>query len=317
MQLPEPASARRGRLAGMEEVVGAALDPELEPEARVERLGHAFDHLVPAGDDGGDAPALGGQLLAGREVDACDLEERDVVEACIHTRARGIDEPRHDRRPQDRLIRRHRARQADRVGIRILGDEAPRVGLGQPGSDEDVLDRASESLLLRQPALHVATQRKRVRDAVEQRPCDLLDEVDLAGDVARAPRWHGQLPLPEISKPKPWSAFSCSSGGDLDADDLRRRRPGGARTTGRSGSAGVHVDAPGHPRAGEVDEHPTREQRSLLGEVRVDALLPAVRASRAEAEALGGAEDPERLEVRGLEQHLGRRVARPRCPRRP
>ena len=81
-------------------------------------------------------------------------------------------------------------------------------------------------------------------------------------------------------------------------------RPGRSRTTGRSGRPACTSTLPGHPRAGEVDEQPAREQRSVLGEVRVDALLPAVRAGGAEAEALRAAQDPERLEVRGLEQHL-------------
>jgi hypothetical protein len=56
----------------------------------------------------------------------------------------------------------------------------------------------------------------------------------------------------------------------------------------------------------ELDEQLGRELRCLLGEIRVDALLPAVRALRAQAQPHGRAVDRERLEVRRLEQHLGR-----------
>ena len=46
--------------------------------------------------------------------------------------------------------------------------------------------------------------------------------------------------------------------------------------------------------------------RGRLREIRVDALLPAARRLGAQAKPLGGAEDPDRLEVRGLEQELAR-----------
>ncbi len=71
----------------------------------------------------------------------------------------------------------------------------------------------------------------------------------------------------------------------------------------------MHVDAAGQLPAGEVDEQPAREHRRRLGEMRVDALLPAIGAVRAECETLRRAHDPERLEVRRLEQHLRRVVA--------
>ena len=49
-----------------------------------------------------------------------------------------------------------------------------------------------------------------------------------------------------------------------------------------------------------------RPGRRLLGEVGIDALLPAVRALGAEPEPLRCPPQPGRLEVRGLEQDLGR-----------
>ena len=70
----------------------------------------------------------------------------------------------------------------------------------------------------------------------------------------------------------------------------------------------MHVDAAGRLSTGEVDEEPAREDRGRLGLVRVDALLPAVRAVGTQREALGRLQDPDRLEVRGLEQDVGRRI---------
>ena len=55
-----------------------------------------------------------------------------------------------------------------------------------------------------------------------------------------------------------------------------------------------------------------RERRRLAGEVGVDALLPAVRSLRAQPQPLGACGGSRRLEVRGLEQHLGRPRRRPR-----
>ena len=111
----------------------------------------------------------------------------------------------------------------------------------------------------------------------------------------------------ETSKPKPRRVARCSSGGT--SSPIRRdARSGRRRTTGRAGSPCLNVHAPSHPRSGQVDEQATRENGRVLGEVRIDALLPAVRARRAQREPLGRALDPERLEVRRFQEHLGRRV---------
>ncbi len=95
--------------------------------------------------------------------------------------------------------------------------------------------------------------------------------------------------------------------GDLEADDAIRAL-GAEPDHGALGQAGVHVDTARQLGAGEVDEETAREHGGRLGGVRVDALLPAVRAFGAKAEPLGCPQDPDRLEVRCLEQHLGRLV---------
>ena len=66
----------------------------------------------------------------------------------------------------------------------------------------------------------------------------------------------------------------------------------------------VHVGVGRPARAGSLDEQLRGEVGRRLGQVRVDALLPAVRALRAQPQALGAAEDRGRLEVGRLEQHL-------------
>ena len=58
--------------------------------------------------------------------------------------------------------------------------------------------------------------------------------------------------------------------------------------------------------AGQVEQKLSRQLGRRRGQVGVDSFLPAVRALRAQAQAFGGLEDRERLEVRGLEQDLGR-----------
>jgi hypothetical protein len=70
----------------------------------------------------------------------------------------------------------------------------------------------------------------------------------------------------------------------------------------------VHVDRARQLGAGEVDQKPAGEHRGRLCRIRVDTLLPLVRALGAQREALRRAKDADRLEVRRLEQDLGRRV---------
>ncbi len=76
---------------------------------------------------------------------------------------------------------------------------------------------------------------------------------------------------------------------------------------GRLRQVALHVLRPGPARAAQLDDQLRRVRRRLARDVRVDALLPAVRALGAERVPLGAAQDPDRLEVRGLEQEVRRR----------
>ena len=79
-----------------------------------------------------DAPALLGKLLAARQVDARELEERDL-RRCRRPRSRAAaaTSPSSERRPQDRLVAAHRVGQPDRIRVGIGRDEAPGVRLAE------------------------------------------------------------------------------------------------------------------------------------------------------------------------------------------
>ncbi len=147
MELAEPACRNRGRLAGMEERQRRSHRPELEVQRVVEHLDGAPSGLEAPGHDPSDAPALLGQLSGTRQVDARQLEQRDVVVAGVDVLGGGADQALEQGRAENRLVAAHRIRQADRRRIRVGGDEAPRVRLAEAGSHEDVLDETSQPLV--------------------------------------------------------------------------------------------------------------------------------------------------------------------------
>ena len=146
---------------------------------------------------------------------------------------------------------------------------------------------------------------------------DLLDQVDLPRHVARAPRRHAQPAVRSCSKPSAARIAACRP-------TARRARGPRSSAPGRSvidrGRRAVFAltsACPVQRAPASSTISPRRQRRRRTGEVRVDALLPAVRAFGAEREPLGRAQERDRLEVRGLEQHRRRAARRPRSPRRP
>ena len=96
---------------------------------------------------------------------------------------------------------------------------------------------APEPLLLREPPANVPPQRHRERDPVEKRPRDLFDHVDLARDVARAPRRDGDVPVRRRPRSRSRSSVArCSSGGT--SRPIRRDR-----------ALGPEAERPGAPGA--------------------------------------------------------------------
>ena len=106
---------------------------------------------------------------------------------------------------------------------------------------------------------------------------------------------HAQLPARPVIADRPERADHLV--GPLRA--IGDHRPG------RQLRVGIRVGGQGRP--GQLEHERGRQVRGRLGEVRIDALLPAVRALGAKTEPLAGREEAVRLEVRRLEQHrLGR-----------
>ena len=73
-------------------------------------------------------------------------------------------------------------------------------------------------------------------------------------------------------------------------------------------AAAIASPSPDPARARVLDDQLGRELRSRPREVRIDALLPAVRALGAQTQPLGAAQDADGLEVRRLEQDARRRL---------
>ena len=145
------------------------------------------------------------------------------------------------------------------------------------------------------------------RYAVEDGAGDLLDQVDLASHVARAPGGDRYVPLGRDLEAEALEHRPLLVGRDLEADQAVG--PLGTQVDDRTlRERPLDVRRAGHPRAREVDDQAARELRGRLREIRVDALLPAIRARGPERMPFGAPQDPERLEVRCLEQHLGRLV---------
>ena len=291
----------------MEQRILARARTRLEAERVVERLDDALRACEAALDDRAERPVLVGELVAGRQVDACDLEEPDPGVAGVEVVPGGLDEAREQPRAEHRLLARLRLRDAQRLRVRILGDEARRVRLVEPGAEQHVLDDAGAAAApsragrtsSRLAGSVYGTSSSRMRR-------DLLDEVDLAGHVARAPGGNGHLGASPTSKPSRSRIACCSAGGVSRPDHLvgalraqsddrgaraarrgRRRRPSSCAPASSTNSW-VASRAAGSARYGSM---PFSQRLDALG---------------AQAEPLGGAQDPDRLEVRGLEQELAR-----------
>ena len=287
---------------------------QLDPERRVQRLDHAFRAGEAALDDRAEPQMLVRGLLVGGEVDARDLEQRDRVVARVHVALRRVDEPVEQRRPQGHLIHVHRIDQPDRP----VWHEAEGVRLRHADADEHVLAEPSQPLLDRTPPEHLAPFGQRERHLLEAVDADdLLDDVDLARDVAGAPGRDGDDAGPLLDlEAEPLEDPALVGERHVDARDGVGAL-GPQPRHGADGQIALLVDLAGPARLRQVDEQLGRVDRRLLRDVRVDALLPAVRTLGAKREPLRRLHDPHRLEVRRLEQDVGSRRRRARSPRRP
>ena len=136
-------------------------------------------------------------LFSGEE-DVADLEEGHVGPAVVGVGDQGPEQPRQQRRPQDRLLRRQRVLDLDGVrrqpgpGQVVGGQERRGPRLRQPGADQDVGHQPAVALVVVEPA-HGDDRRPGAGDAaVAVVAGHLLDDVDLPLAVG-PPRGDGDV----------------------------------------------------------------------------------------------------------------------------
>ena len=292
MQLAEPARREaRGTCPGGGAGCSARSNGRLGLERGVERLDHALRAAETALGDRAARAALVGQLAAARQVDAGDLEKRDALVAVVDVPARRLDEALQQASSAASPGRPRSARGASRrSGSLAVGTSERRVRLGEAEPDEQRPRRAAAAAAPASARPNISRRgRERERNVVEPEARDLLDEVDLAGDVARAPRRHESRRSSATSNPSRSRSARCSLGRRLEPD----QRVGALRPEPHDralGQVAVHVGV------GRASGAPASSRSSCVAsvgrlrrQVRVDALLPAVRALGAQPEPLGGA----------------------------
>src|SRR5512141_2576660 len=97
----------------MEEPMRLRLEPDVELQRLGQRLDDALGTREAALADAGDVNRLRRQPPV-RLVHPCDLEERDVLVPELDVPARGLDEAREQRRPENRKLNRDRLEQPQR-----------------------------------------------------------------------------------------------------------------------------------------------------------------------------------------------------------
>ena len=239
VELAEPARVRLRRLAGMQVVERRAprrragcgtprrspRRPPAPPRSRPRR-----SRRRASAPRGAARPRSAGTRARARRGGRRRVARVDVD-------ARRLDEAREQRRPQDGVLAAHRLGQPQRRAGR--GRSAVRLHVyasEKPAPTSTSSSVAAEPLLGRQVAGDGAAEGHRVRDPVEHRPRDLLDEVDLARHVAGTPRRDGHLPRRRSSKPRPPRIARCSSSG-TSSPIRRRARSGRSVTSGRGREA--------------------------------------------------------------------------------
>src|SRR6266540_6813518 len=99
-----------------------------------------------------------------------ELEERDLVVARVDVAAGGREQSLDERRPQDGLFARERFLEADGLGLGILRQQTPGVGLRVAEPDERVLDAAADALELGQAPEHRLARWQPEGNIVEPKP---------------------------------------------------------------------------------------------------------------------------------------------------
>jgi len=169
------------------------------PQRIVEMLNDPLDLQEVALDQRGDAVALDGKPAGSGQEDASQLEQPECI-GVTAVAPRDVDETGDESGAQRPGV----AHQTPRSGLGRAQRDARRVDLEQPASSQRVLDAPMSALLAREsrdPRRTSANDSE--RDPVDLDPRDLLDEVDLAGDMSRSPGRHADAPASIDPEPEP------------------------------------------------------------------------------------------------------------------
>ena len=230
-----------------------------------------------------DVVGLGRRMAGGRigrQVDGAGLEQPDRLGAAAAVGPRDVEQRSEQRRPQPRLLGRHRVLQLDR---RPLGDpqlpgavgplEAPADDLMQALRGERVAGGSPQPLAIGQPPEGAVARGQRRRQRLERpEPRHLLDQVGLAGHVGAPERGHGHVePVGRIGDAE------LERGQDLAATLDRNLDAEQARDLGAAQADRLRLG----PRAADVDRAGQQTERRRH---RSSAASPA-RARRAPARA--------------------------------
>ena len=269
----------------------------------MERLDGALGPEVAAVGDPRHVPALLRELPVAGEEDPRQLEERDPLDTGVAIPACRLDEPVLEVVAERGELGAEGLLQRDPA---VAGrHQRPGVRLVEAGPDEHVLDLPPQPLVPGQLRRLRRARGQRRGHVLDPEAHDLLDEVDGARDVARAPGGHGHLELVGDVEPDRAQALRL-----LFDRDVQAAQPvgelGHERDARPLGQPFVHVDVTGPACAGKLDEELRRVDGSLLRRIRVDAFLPARRRLRAQPQPARRAQHGERVEVGRLEEQVGR-----------
>ena len=244
--------------------------------------------------------------VAARQVDARDLEERDPV---ARRRRRSAAPPRRGSGGASCAARSARPRSA-RGASTVVSSSGTRLGVyvsakPRPTSASSTRRRSCCS---RVSVPNISRRAGSVNGTSSSRKRAISSTTSISRVTSRARQVGTTTSSFRRSKPSRSSSASWSAGG-VATPITSSARSCRKRTTRPLGQAVVHVGVGDPRRARQLEQQLGREVGGRLGEVRVDALLPAVRALGAEAQPLRGEVDAVRLEVRGLEQDGRRLVA--------
>ena len=236
-----------------------------------------------------------------------DLEQTDVLVARVRVPLCRLDQSVPEVGAQDRLLGRQRLGQphADPVlrrparGSRCTPRTSRRRRERPRRRDEDAARGVSRpNIAVRSGSV--------VGHLVQPEATDLLDEIDVARHVPRTPARHRHRQAVGNLEAEPLERLLLLLDGGREPEQrVDALRPKADDRPVRQ--LALHVGRAGPARAGQLDEELRRVDGRLLGELWIDTLLPPSRGLRAEPQPSRAAQDRQRVEIRGLEQDVGRR----------